>query len=168
MEQLIPATTSRHMKDKKVIGSTQHGFTKGKSCLTNLMTFYDEMTDLVHKGRGMNIVYLDFSKAFDIVLRKILTEKLTKNGLDEETENWLNSWAQRVMISCAKSSWSPVMSNVPQGSIQGPVMFNISINDLGDGAECILSKFADDRKSGAVADTPEGCRIVAWFGLKGP
>ncbi|KAJ7412657.1 rna-directed dna polymerase from mobile element jockey-like [Pitangus sulphuratus] len=65
-------TISRHMKDKEIIRISQHGFTKGKSCLTNLMNFSDEMTGLVDEGRAVDIDYLDWSKAFDTVLHKIL------------------------------------------------------------------------------------------------
>ena len=72
------------MKDKKVIGSSQHGFTKGKSCLISMITFYDETTGLVDEGRAVDIVYLDFHKAFDTVSHKILKEKLMKYWLDEQ------------------------------------------------------------------------------------
>ena len=100
MEQLTLHAIPKHVKDKMVVRSSQHGFTKGKSCLTSLRAFCDGMTRWAEEGRAVDVVSLGFGKAFDTVSHKILIGKLRKCKLDEQTgrwtENWLNGKAQRL------------------------------------------------------------------------
>ena len=109
LEQLMQETVSRHVKDKRGIRRSQHGFTKGKSCLRKPAAFYHEMTDLVGEGKEVDMVYPDFSKAFDIVFLKDLIAKLLKYGLAEQIVRWnekrLHGRAQRVVIHGTKSCW---------------------------------------------------------------
>ncbi|CAM5076373.1 unnamed protein product [Eretmochelys imbricata] len=142
----------------------QHGFTKGRSCQTNLIPFFEKVTDFLDKGNAVDLIYLDFSKVFDTVPHGELLVKLEKMGINMKIERWIRNWLtgrlQRVILKGELSGWRKVTSGVPQGSVLGPILFNLFITDLGTKSGSVLIKFADDTKLESIANLERDRDII--------
>ena len=110
----------------------------------------------------MDVIYLDFRKAFDKVPHKRLMVKVRAYGIGGKIWDWIDDWLygrkQRVILNVRESDWVDVLSGVPQGSVLGPVLFVIYINDIDSYVSSKMLQFADDTKIVGVVNSPEGVK----------
>ncbi|KAL2294014.1 hypothetical protein Nmel_007724 [Mimus melanotis] len=135
MEWIILSVITQHMQESQGIGPSQDGFGKGRSCLINLICFYDQVTSTDDEGKAVDVAYLEFSKAFNTISHGTLLEKLAAHGLDRSTPCWVRPW-----LHCSGpgpesghewfciQNWGLVTSGVPQ--VFGPLLFKIFLEDL--------------------------------------
>ena len=128
----------------------QQGFIKGKSYVTQLLEFMEDITEAIDQGHEVDVIYLDYSKAFDKVPHKRLLTKINGYGIKGNVLNWigdfLRSRKQRVMVNGISSEWRNITSGIPQGSVLGPILFLIFINDMPKVIQCLVKLFADDAR----------------------
>jgi len=157
MEKIIKDKIELFLISTNRINVSQHGFVKGKSCLTNLIICQNSVMEMLDEGKSVDIVYLDLQKAFDKVPHKRLMKKIKEIGIVGEVYEWLENWLsnrkQRVVLNGKCSDWVNVGSGVPQGSILGPLLFTIFINDLDTNIINRMLKFADDTKIWGTVDS---------------
>ena len=163
LERLIKDHMVEFLVKHKLLNSSQHGFLKARSCLTNMLCFLEEITKWIDVGSPVDIIYLDFQKAFDKVPHQRLLLKLKAHGIGDSITDWIEQWLtdrrQRVVVDGEVSNWKSVLSGVPQGSVLGPILFLIYINDLDDSITSNVLKFADDTKLFRKVNTD---RLVKW------
>lgn len=159
LESLIRDEIVAHLMENDLLCDEQHGFVPGRSCVTQLLTVMEAWTEMLDKGTPIDVVYLDFKKAFDSVPHLRLLSKLETYGICGQIKEWIADFlqgrCQRVRVNDELSDWTKVRSGVPQGSVLGPTMFVLCINDLPDGLQGSVKIYADDTKLYGKASTKD-------------
>jgi hypothetical protein len=150
LESCVRDAIVNHFTENNLYAECQHGFRRKRSCVTQLLQVMEDFTKIMDEGETVDVIYLDFKKAFDSVPHSRLVQKLAAYGVCGKVKGWVEAFlsnrVQRVRVGEEYSSEESVLSGIPQGSILGPVLFTIFINDLPDSIESKCKIFADDTK----------------------
>ena len=164
MEHIIFHHIMSYFTSLNILNPLQHGFRPNHSCQTQLVDFIDEIQRSMNIQQQTDLLFIDFSKAFDIVPHGRLLNKLKFYGVRGSLFWWISSWLteryQRVMVDGKSSSATAVKSGVPQGTVLAPLMFLVYINDINENITSSVRLFADDcvyyitRRCGTVTRKP--------------
>ena len=161
LESFVRDALVSHMMDNKLYSSCQHGFRKHRSCVTQLLEVMEHFTDFYDNGNSFDVIYFDFKKAFDSVPHQRLLIKLAAYGITGTVHNWIKEFlsgrVQRVRVGKEFSTLEPVLSGIPQGSILGPILFTIFINDISENIQSYCRIFADDTK---IYNLTSDCKVL--------
>ena len=173
-EKIIRDCIVDKLEAQGLIHTDQHGFRGGRSCNTQLLEIMEIWTKWMDLGIPWDVVYTDFSKAFDSVPHKRLLSKLYSYGIRGNLLNWIENFLsdrkQRVALGKHMSEWKPVTSGIPQGSVLGPILFVIFINDMPDTIASFKTLFADDAKIFKAIESlnditiiqDDICKLMQW------
>lgn len=151
--------------ENHLFNQEQHGFRSGRSCLSQLLSHYDRILEALEAGSNVDVIYLDFSKAFDKVDFAVTIEKLMRLGIRGKIVTWIRSFLtdryQSVIVNGKFSHPCEVRSGVPQGSVLGPLLFLILIGDIDQNvASSFVSSFADDTRIGKPINSAEDAKLL--------
>ena len=139
---------SKHIGAYNILADCQHGFRRGLSTITQLISAVNDWSETLLNRSQSDAIFLDFQKAFDRVPHKRLSIKLHYYGITGHSLNWIRAFlsdrSQAVVVDGTRSTWKEVSSGVPQGSVIGPTLFLLFINDIQDGISSPIRLFADD------------------------
>ena len=157
MERIVRDGLVNYMNSNKLFSNSQYGFRSLRSCALQLLEVMEKWTEWIDEGKNFDCIYFDFKKAFDTVAHERLLVKLKSYGIDGKLLTWIEAFLfhrkQCVIVNDNKSNWSEVSSGIPQGSVLGPTLFLIYINDIETEIQSIIRLFADDTKLFNIADT---------------
>ena len=149
-ESIVRDHLLEHMSETGQINRAQHGFLPKRSCSSQLMEVMEDWSAALEDGDPVDVAYLDFAKAFDAVPHRRLLSKLSAYGVRGKLLAWIEAFLidrrQRVVVQGSKSAWALVTSGIPQGSVLGPTLFTIFINDMPQQVGNCVKLFADDTK----------------------
>ena len=158
LEKIVHKHLFNFIRDNNILTTLQSGFVPGDSTVNQLVDIYNTFCHSLDQGKEVRAVFCDISKAFDRVWHRGLLYKLESAGISGSLLLWfkdyLNDRKQRVVLPGSASSWAFIKAGVPQGSILGPLLFLIYINDIVDDIHSCIRLFADDTSLYIIVDNP--------------
>ena len=160
-ERVVRKQVITFMTKRDKFNPSQHGFREGRSCLSALLMVYDNIMTTLNSSVSIDMIYLDFAKAFDKVDHNILLHKVKALGIQGKLGTWIHSFlsnrTHHVRLPGGRSTCSEVLSGVPQGTVLGPVLFLILMSDITEGINCNIVSFADDTRLYSAINSVTDC-----------